>query len=143
MFSFHLHFFLGKSFVLDLIILVLLERTNHLRQRTFCLSRTSPSATRGLHLFTQGLGAPSFNDSTNFCDTGRIALVAFLRLKYAASNPLADVMGHAKEKGRDSGRRARCPFIECIQWRDSCCTMVLTGRKPRYDLARMEARATD
>jgi hypothetical protein len=27
-----------------------------------------------------------------------------------------------------SRRRGRCPFIECIQWRDSCCMMVLTGR---------------
>jgi hypothetical protein len=27
--------------------------------------------------------------------------------------------------------KGQVPFIECIQWRDSRSTMVLTGRKPR------------
>jgi hypothetical protein len=41
---------------------------------------------------------------------------------------------HAKEKAAIRAK-GRCPFIECIQWRDSRCTMVLTAEKPRYDLA--------
>jgi hypothetical protein len=42
-------------------------------------------------------------------------------------NPLPYVMGHARGEGRDQNERGG-PFIECIQWRDFRCTMVLTGR---------------
>ena len=34
--------------------------------------------------------------------------------------------GHARGEGRDQGEKGGRPFIECIQWRDSRCTMVLT-----------------
>ena len=36
-------------------------------------------------------------------------------------------MDHARGEGRNQGGRGGRPFIECIQWRDSRCTMVLAA----------------
>ena len=107
--------------------LPLLQKASDLRIRT-------AQASSGGRTFLRP--RPIFVLSCDFRSAARPVVLSCRRKRMALSagdsgsdagsmdNPLADVMGHARRSPR-SGRKGGRPFIECIQWRDFRCTMVL------------------